>query len=77
MVHEPSVFGPLKFYCMLYLIATDSQLSHQETALNILGWIYKERGLTVLAKSCFLMSLDMISNPNAASLHLQDLNSIL
>ena len=61
---------------LLYLIATDSQLSHQETALNILGWIYKERGLTILAKKCFLMSLYIISYPNAAYLHLQDLNSI-
>ena len=59
------------------LIDTDRPLFHPETALNILGWIYKERGLTAEAERCFLGSLHVKPTHNAASLHLQDLSSML
>ena len=52
-------------------------LSHFETTLNILGWIYKERGLTALAKMYLLESLSSRPTHNAASLHLRDISSIM
>ena len=59
------------------LLRTDQLLLHQETALNILGWIFKERGLTSLAKVYFKISLTHKRTHNAAILHLQGLNSML
>ena len=59
------------------LIDMDLRLYHRETALNILGWIYKESGFTAEAERCFLGSLHVKPTHNAASLHLQDLSSML
>ena len=54
-----------------------SQVNHPDTACNILGWIFKERGLTALAESYFRLSLTAFPTHNAASLHLQELRSTL
>ena len=56
-----------------WLILTDRLLGHKETAVNLLGSIYKERGLVDRAVECFRESLNIQPSHNAASLHLQDI----
>ena len=56
-----------------WLIRTNRDLAHRETALNILGWIYKERGLVDRAVECFRESLTIQPSHNAALVHLQDI----
>ncbi|MEW8545296.1 MAG: hypothetical protein AB2693_17375, partial [Candidatus Thiodiazotropha sp.] len=41
------------------LVTTELDLMHLETAYNILGWIYKERGRIGQAKYCFKKILDI------------------
>ena len=48
------------------LIQTDSLLCHRETALNLLGWIYMEKGLVLKAMECFKKSLTLQNTHNAA-----------
>ena len=57
---------------ILWLIRTNRLLGHRETALNLLGWIYKERGLVDRAVERFEESLTIQSSHNAALVHLQD-----
>ncbi|MEW8544989.1 MAG: tetratricopeptide repeat protein, partial [Candidatus Thiodiazotropha sp.] len=56
-----------------WLIRTDPLLGHKETALNLLGWIYKERGLIDRAVECFRESLSIQPSHNAASRHLEEI----
>lgn len=56
-----------------WVVETDHQLRHRETAYNILGWIYKERGDIDQAVKCFQESLAVKRTCNAAQLHLQSI----
>ena len=51
----------------------ESKLSHQETCLNLLGWVFKEQGNTDRAETCFTKSLQIKPQCNAAFQHLVDL----
>ena len=56
-----------------WVVETDHLLRHKETAYNILGWIYKERGVIAQAMRCFQLSLAVKRTCNAAHLHLQSM----
>ena len=56
-----------------WLIEIDEFLGHKETALNLLGWIYKERGRVDSAVECFRKSLAIQPIHNAAFSHLRDI----
>ena len=58
---------------LLRKVVTDDMLRHRETACNILGWLYKEKGFTAQARTFFSSSLIRRPRHNAASLHLRDL----
>ena len=59
------------------LLLTDSSIrQHKDTTANILGWIYKERGLADLAKMYFSLSLLLQPTHNAAFSHLQDISRV-
>ena len=60
-----------------WLIETDKYLGHRETALNLLGWIYKERGRVDSAVECFRKSLTIQPTHNAAFWHLRDIENVL
>ena len=45
-------------------------ISHKETALNILGWVYRQEGLTELAWDCVRRSLGIRPGHNAARWHM-------
>lgn len=49
-----------------FLIKSDQNLSHREAALNLLGWIYQEKGLVDKAMECFMESLSIKPEHNAA-----------
>ena len=51
----------------------ESGLSHRETCLNIIGWVFKEQGNTDRAETCFTKSLQIKPQCNAAFQHLVDL----
>ena len=51
----------------------EDELSHSETCLNLLGWVYKEEGNSHRAESCFQDSLDIKPECNAAFQHMIDL----
>ena len=59
------------------LFMTVGPLRHPETLLNILAWIFKERGHAAIARVFCLMPLIYKPTHNATSLHLQDINSAL
>ena len=59
------------------LIKSDIYLGHRETALNLLGWIYKERGRVDSAVECFRESLTIQRTHNAAFCHLRDIENVL
>ena len=50
----------------------ESGLSHRETCLNILGWVFKKEGNTDRAETCFTESLKIKPYCNAASIHVLD-----
>ena len=47
-------------------------INHRETCLNLLGWVYKEKGNIVRAMECFRMSLRVKPFWNAALWHIKD-----
>ena len=49
---------------------------HRETALNVLGWVYKDEGNIDEAKECFKKSLNILPEHNAALLHMKDLEQL-
>ena len=55
------------------VIETDPVLGHKETALNILGFIYKEKGC--IDKAVRYFSASLVSQPenNAASLYMHEI----
>ena len=55
------------------LLVKSSKISHCETALNLLGWIYKENGQRENALRCFCDSIDILPNHNAALWHLKSI----
>ncbi|MES9905703.1 MAG: hypothetical protein ABW168_23910 [Sedimenticola sp.] len=55
------------------LIRTDDSLSHKETAYNLLGWICKRNGDVNRALWCFVKSLRLEPEYNAAKWHIGDL----
>ena len=59
-----------------WLIETDKYLQHRETALNLLGWINKERGRVDSAVECFRESLTIQPTHNAAFWHLRDIENV-
>ena len=58
---------------ILWLLTLDATLGHRETALNLLGWMFKERGIVDRAVQCFRESLAIKPSHNAAFLHLRDI----
>ena len=50
-------------------------ISHKETCLNLLGWVYKEQGRTDRAIQCFQTSLELRPEHNAARWHMRDIDS--
>ena len=50
-------------------------ISHRETCLNLLGWVYKEQGRTDRAVQCFQTSLEVRPEHNAARWHMRDIDS--
>ena len=51
-------------------------ISHRETCLNLLGWVYKEHGDIVRAMGCFRMSLEVKPFCNAAFWHIKDIEEL-
>ena len=51
-------------------IINTKRLSHLETCLNLLGWLYKVNGLYDRAEECFHRSLEIKLNHNAAFWHI-------
>ena len=51
-------------------------ISHRETCLNLLGWLYKEHGDIVRAMGCFRMSLEVKPFWNAAFWHIKDIEEL-
>ena len=60
-----------------WLIETDKSLGHGETALNLLGWIYKEKGCVDSAVECFRESLTIQPTHNAAFWHMKDIENVV
>ena len=58
---------------MVKIIRTDYYLGHRETAFNLLGWVYKERGLVDQAVECFQNSVVIQPRHNAAFWHMLDI----
>ena len=54
---------------MVSLIDDDIPM-HKETSLNLLGWVYKDIGNTQKAVDCFVKSLKLQPENNAAYWHL-------
>ena len=52
---------------------TKIQISHRETCINLLGWVFKEQGLLAQAEYCFRTSLKVKPYCNAAFQHMVDL----
>ena len=50
------------------------EISHRETCLNLLGWVYKDQGRVDRAVECFQTSLEYKPVANAAVLHLRDID---
>ena len=50
------------------------EISHRETCLNLLGWVYKNQGRVDSAVECFQTSLEYKPVANAAVLHLRDID---
>ena len=50
-------------------------ISHRETCLNLLGWVYKEQGSTDRAIQCLQTSLEIQPEHNAARWHMRDIDS--
>ena len=46
------------------------QISHKATALNILGWMYKNEKQYEMAIDCYVKSLSIQPKQNAAKLHI-------
>ena len=55
---------------MKHVLDNDPDLGHKETCLNLLGCVYKQRGLVREALECFLKSYKIRSRYNAALLHI-------
>ena len=60
---------------LMKLIKTDDTIVHKETAVNLLGWAFKQEGSLANAKVCFESSLQLHDTHNAATHHLLDLNA--
>ena len=55
-------------------VIASKTVSHTETCLNLLGWVYKEESSTDRALDCFQMSLALQPEHNAAVWHIKDIN---
>ena len=53
-----------------WLIETDFCLGHRETGLNILGWIYQNKGHVDQAVRCYQESMAIRPNNNTALIHM-------
>ena len=58
-------------------LLNSQHISHRETCLNLLGWVYKEQGNIVRAMECFKKSLELKPSCNAAILHIKDIETII
>ena len=47
-------------------------VSHRDTCLNLLGWVYKQQSHTQKAIDCFKRSLKISPLHNAAHMHLKE-----
>ena len=64
--------------CLKTIEATRGfEMSHPETNLNIIGWMYKDSGDLRSARNMFGISLRIKPYHNAALLHLDDLNTTI
>ena len=60
---------------IVWLVKNDFTFGHKETALNLLGWIFKQEGDVENAVICYQASLSMHNSHNAATLHLKDIEN--
>ena len=60
----------------LEMLLNTRGISHKETCLNLLGWMYKEQGDIVRAMGCFRMSLEVKPFCNAAFWHIKDIEEL-
>ena len=60
---------------IVWLVKNDLTFGHKETALNLLGWIFKQEGDVENAVICYQASLSMHNSHNVATLHLKDIEN--
>ncbi|MEW8547205.1 MAG: hypothetical protein AB2693_27150 [Candidatus Thiodiazotropha sp.] len=58
------------------LVINTKDISHRETCLNVLGWVYREERNFERARECFKMSLEIKQFCNAAFWHREDLQNM-
>ena len=58
------------------LVVNTENVSHRETCLNLLGWVYKEEKNIERAAECFRLSLETKPVCNAAFWHMKDLENM-